>query len=180
MIAPLIRTDGTSVTRRFIGQHGLSRTALAGALLALGGCGSVNSYVPAFVKPYKIDVQQGNVVVREQVAQLKPGLTREQVRFLLGTPLLTDIFHAQRWDYFYDYRKAGVPTERRKLTVYFDEGGRVARWEGDEMPAEQPFAKKEAGRTVVEIGDKSQPAKPADTEDGKKKIPTPPSREQAQ
>jgi outer membrane protein assembly factor BamE len=57
----------------------------------------------AHFNAYKIDIQQGNVLTQEMVAQLKPGQTREQVRFILGTPLLADIFHQQRWDYVYRY-----------------------------------------------------------------------------
>ena len=64
-------------------------------LLLLSGC----SYIPTL--PYKIDIQQGNVVTEEMVEKLKPGMSRSQVRFVLGTPLITDVFHADRWDYFY-------------------------------------------------------------------------------
>jgi outer membrane protein assembly factor BamE len=148
--------------------------AAIGSTALLAAC---SSYVPTIVSPYKVDVQQGNVVVREQIAQLTRGMTREQVRFLLGSPLLADTFHAQRWDYYYSYRKGGGATEQRKLTVHFDEANRLARWEGDEMPAEQPFAKREAGKTVVEIGrDGKEPAR----EERSKAIPVEPPRENAQ
>ena len=66
----------------------------------LAACSSPLSYVNA----YKIDVQQGNVLTQEMVGQLRQGQTREQVRFILGTPLLADIFHQQRWDYVYSFR----------------------------------------------------------------------------
>lgn len=100
------------------------------ALLALGfpAC----SYVPRIVTEYRIDVQQGNVLTQEMVAQLKPGLTRDQVRFILGTPMLTDMFHANRWDYVYrlqDGRTNAVET--RRLTVFFDQEGRLEKLAGD-------------------------------------------------
>jgi len=100
------------------------------ALLALGL--SACSYVPRIVTEYRIDVQQGNVLNQEMVAQLKPGLTRDQVRFILGTPLLTDMFHANRWDYVYrlqDGRTNAVET--RRLTVFFDQEGRLEKLAGD-------------------------------------------------
>ena len=71
------------------------------------------------IKPYRIDIQQGNFLSPEMVAQLKNGMTREQVRFVLGTPLVTDIFHGDRWDYVF-YRELGNGTkERRSLSVFF-------------------------------------------------------------
>ena len=90
------------------------------------------SYKPGFLNEYKIDVQQGNVLSQEMVAQLKPGQTRDQVRFLLGTPLVADIFHQQRWDYVYRYKngQTGV-TDSRKLTVFFDSEGKLQRIAGD-------------------------------------------------
>ena len=90
------------------------------------------SYKPGFINEYKIDVQQGNVLTQEMVNQLKPGQTRDQVRFVLGSPIITDIFHQQRWDYVYRYqngRTGGV--ESRQLVVFFDADGRLERVAGD-------------------------------------------------
>lgn len=90
------------------------------------------SYKPAFINEYKIDVQQGNVLTQEMVTQLKPGQTREQVRFILGSPMITDIFHQQRWDYVYRYQSGKTgQVESRKFAVYFDNEGRLARVSGD-------------------------------------------------
>ena len=91
------------------------------------------SYLPS-VSPYKIEIQQGNYVSQEMVSKLKPGMTREQVRFVLGTPLITDIFHADRWDYVY-YREVdtGNP-EKRHISVFFEQD-RLARVAGDVVPA---------------------------------------------
>ncbi|MGH8704130.1 MAG: outer membrane protein assembly factor BamE [Burkholderiales bacterium] len=100
-----------------------------GVLFALGGCG-----VPQVVTPYRIDIQQGNYVSQEMVAQLKPGMSMEQVRFILGTPLVTDIFHAERWDYVYYRELRGGGREQRKISVHF-EAGKLARVSGDVVPA---------------------------------------------
>ncbi|WP_153131535.1 outer membrane protein assembly factor BamE [Dechloromonas hortensis] len=90
------------------------------------------TYKPSFINEYKIDVQQGNVLTQEMVAQLKPGQTRDQVRFLLGTPMVTDIFHQQRWDYLYRYQNGQTgKVESRKFTVFFDVDGRLERVGGD-------------------------------------------------
>lgn len=86
--------------------------------------------------PYRIDVQQGNALDQESVARLKPGLSRSQVRFLLGTPLVVDPFRTDRWDYVYLYRKAGTLTEQKRVTLFFD-GDTLARIEGD-LPAMAP------------------------------------------
>lgn len=85
----------------------------------LAGCSSAgNKWVPWH--PYRIDVRQGNFVTQEMAAQLKPGMTRKQVRFVLGTPLIEDIFHADRWDYAYRLSKGNDEIVERRLTVYFD------------------------------------------------------------
>lgn len=69
---------------------------------------------------YKVEVQQGNVVTQEMIDKLKPGMTRSQVRFVLGTPLVTDAFHLNRWDYYYYLRPSNNDTgESQRLTVIF-------------------------------------------------------------
>ena len=87
----------------------------------LSGCQSINSYVPQFIKPHKIEVQQGNVVTPEQIALLRQGMTRDQVRFLLGTPLLSDVFHTNRWDYVFRLKKQDQSIEENRLTLFFDD-----------------------------------------------------------
>jgi len=101
--------------------------------VALSACGSTK-----WGFPYRADVQQGNWVTAEQVARLEQGMTREQVRYVLGTPTLQDIFHANRWDYPY-YNKPGYgDAQERRFTVWF-ENDLLVRWEGDEQPDYQPF-----------------------------------------
>ncbi len=70
---------------------------------------------------YKMPVQQGNILSEEMVDRLEPGMSRAQVRYLLGTPLLSDMFHTDRWDYIYTHRRGHQPMERKRLTVWFEE-----------------------------------------------------------
>jgi outer membrane protein assembly factor BamE len=93
-------------------------------LLLIAGCSSVPSLL------YKIDVQQGNVITQEMVEKLKPGMTKSQVRFVLGSALIGDVFHKNRWDYVYRLVQQGVLIEEYKLTVFFD-NDKLARTEGD-------------------------------------------------
>jgi len=90
--------------------------------------------------PYKIDVQQGNAITQEMVAKLKPGMSKSQVRFILGTPLLTDVFHADRWDYVFVDERAGKVKERRRVAVLF-KGDVLMRVEGDVAPAGDAVSK---------------------------------------
>ena len=92
----------------------------------VAGCSSVN------IGPHRIDVQQGNALDQESVARLKPGLSRSQVRFLLGTPLVVDPFRTDRWEYVYVYYKAGKLAEQKHVHVtgtgtrFLDDNGRAA------------------------------------------------------
>jgi outer membrane protein assembly factor BamE len=94
--------------------------------------------------PYRPDIQQGNFVSQEMLAQLKVGQTREQVKFLLGTPLMTDVFHADRWDYpFYLARGNGELTKAR-VTVYFKDD-KVEKFDGGNLPTEREYIARIAG-----------------------------------
>jgi outer membrane protein assembly factor BamE len=80
---------------------------------------------------YRMEIQQGNYVTQEMVSKLQAGMTRDQVRFVLGTPLLVDIFHDNRWDYVYRRQRSGSrEVEERRLSVFFD-NDRLVRIEGD-------------------------------------------------
>ena len=96
--------------------------------LLAGAC----SYVPRIpgVTPYRMEIQQGNFVTQDMVSQLKPGMSKEQVRFILGTPMVNDIFHPDRWDYVFWRETSKGTREQRKLTVLFDKG-QLARLDGD-------------------------------------------------
>jgi outer membrane protein assembly factor BamE len=84
---------------------------------------------------YRMEIQQGNYISQEAVSQLKLGMTKEQVRFVLGTPLVADIFHENRWDYVYRRQRANSrEVEERRVSVFF-EGEKLVRLEGDVMPS---------------------------------------------
>lgn len=117
--------------------------ALAAAALAalLAGCGSVDGVshrLTSAITPYRIEVVQGNFVSREQVEALQKGMTRQQVRDLLGTPLVASLFHANRWDYVFTLKRQGVEPQQRRLTVFF-QGDVLDHFEGDTMPSESEF-----------------------------------------
>ena len=81
-------------------------------------------------------MQQGNLVTQEMIEQLHVGMTKLQVQFLLGVPLLRDMFHQNRWDYFYYLNPRFGDPERRRLTVFFDENERLQKYEFTPMPSE--------------------------------------------
>jgi outer membrane protein assembly factor BamE len=82
-------------------------------------CVSCGTALPT-VKPYKLDVQQGNVVTSKMLLQLHPGMTKSQVRFIMGTALIQDSFHGNRWDYVYQLREGGKVIEQRRVILDFD------------------------------------------------------------
>jgi len=104
------------------------------AVLALAGCSIPTLPTLPGLKPYIMDVQQGNVVTQDMIAKIQPGMSRNQVRFALGTPLLVDPFRTDRWDYVYLYNKAGTVTEQRKIAVIFKDD-KLVRIDGDVVPA---------------------------------------------
>ena len=116
----------------------LVSSLLAAAVLA-GACSAYDSTsrkVADAITPYRINIVQGNFVSREAASQLREGMTRDQVRFLLGTPLLTDVFHANRWDYVFSFRRGSTPVvQQRRYTVFFD-GDKLVKFGGDELPSE--------------------------------------------
>jgi outer membrane protein assembly factor BamE len=123
---------------------------LAAAFALLTAC----SYKPTFINEYKIDVQQGNVLTQDMVAQLKPGQTREQVRFILGTPLISDIFHRDRWDYVYRFREGrSGKVQSRQFSVFFDANGQLARVAGDvEQASIEELTMPVSKTRVVDLG----------------------------
>jgi outer membrane protein assembly factor BamE len=99
-------------------MRNLSATRYPILLLALL-CASCGTALPS-IKPYKLDVQQGNVVTSKMLLQLRPGMTQSQVRFIMGTPLIQDSFHGKRWDYVYLMRENGKITEQRRVILDFE------------------------------------------------------------
>jgi outer membrane protein assembly factor BamE len=110
-------------------------------ILLLAGCKQV-PMLPTLT-PYKIDIQQGNYVDQQMVAKLKPGMTRSQVRFILGTPLVVDPFRTNRWDYVYVLHKGGELIEQRRIAVIFEQD-KLKRIEGDVVAAGAGAAKEDA------------------------------------
>ena len=99
------------------------------ALVLLSGCSGSLSFLSA----YRIDVEQGNIVTPEMIEQLKPNMTRRQVRFVMGTPLIEDTFNTDRWDYRYFLRNGTKTLEESKLSVFF-EGDALVNVTGSEVP----------------------------------------------
>ena len=119
-------------------QRGARLVIALVACLALSAC---------FLTPYKIEIQQGNYIDPALIARLKPGMTRSQVRFLLGTPLLTDPFHPERWDYMFMDRKEGKLVQERRLTLWF-EGDSLQRAVTD-VPAQAPATASAPGNVAT-------------------------------
>lgn len=121
-----------------------SRACLSLLLVActsLVACGSLNGAsdrIVNVVKPYKMDIVQGNFVSKEQAAAVKPGMSRTQVRDILGTPLLTSVFHADRWDYVFTFQRQGLEPQSRRVTVLF-KGDALERIDADALPSETEF-----------------------------------------
>lgn len=109
--------------------RGLLLSLIPVALL-LAGCGtqSTDSFL-GVITPYRIDIVQGNAITREQVALVRPGMTREQVQAVLGTPMLVDPFHAERWDYFFSLRRPGTDVQQRVVVAHFGKSGLLERLE---------------------------------------------------
>lgn len=146
------------------------------ALSLLGGCADSRNSDDGFfarITPYRIEIVQGNVVTSEQAARVKPGQTRAQVRDILGTPLVTDPFHADRWDYIFTIRRDGLPSQRRSVVVWFD-GDALKTIEAPDLPSEREFvqgisvARKKPEPRVLEL-----------TEAQIKALPLPPKRDDA-
>lgn len=129
-----------------------------GASMILGGCSTVKEWGEAITPSmdnvplmYRPEIQQGNVISQEAINELRPGMAKRQVRYLLGTPILVDIFHQERWDYIYTLKPNADPLEQYRIALYF-EGDKLNRIEGDFRPLpSDPLAVQE--ETVVSVPD---------------------------
>ncbi|MBE2244020.1 MAG: outer membrane protein assembly factor BamE [Burkholderiaceae bacterium] len=148
----------------------------AAALLAAGlaGCGVTQPFnlVNVF-RPYRVEIVQGNVITKERAERVEPGMTRAQVRDILGTPLLTDIFHADRWDYTFLLNRPGTPTQLRVVVAYF-EGDSLTRLEAPDLPTEAEFL-----NLIQPYRQRGDVPKLALTEEQIKALPVPPRVETA-
>ncbi|MFH6566790.1 MULTISPECIES: outer membrane protein assembly factor BamE [Pseudomonas] len=114
-------------------------------LLALAGC--------SFPGVYKIDIQQGNVVTQDMINQLRPGMTRRQVRFIMGNALLTDTFHPDRWDYLYSLQPGGGERQQERVSVFFNQNDQLVSLSGDFKPGvsrDEAILGKTGGTNVTE------------------------------
>ncbi len=117
------------------------------------------------ITPYRIDIMQGNVVTKDLAAMVKPGMSREQVRDLLGSPLLTSAFHAERWDYVFTLRRQGVEPQRRSVVAHFGKDGKLERLEAPDLPAETDFVtsvlpRRSGAEPVLALTDEQKKALP--------------------
>lgn len=132
----------------------LTSLSLTG-LLALAGC--------SFPGVYKIDIQQGNVVTQDMIDQLRPGMTRRQVRFIMGNPLITDTFHANRWDYLYSIQPGGGQRLQERVSVNFNADDQLVGLSGDFMPG----VSRDQAILGEDSGVSTAPARPATQVDEK-------------
>ena len=136
----------------------LTYLVLASSTL-LGGCGGMGGIGDAIPNAldrmpliYRPTIQQGNIVTQEAVNQLQPGMSKRQARFVLGTPMLDDIFHADRWDYVYTVGKGSEPDEIKQLALFFEDD-RLVRIEGDYRPQPKSEQAPPEREIVVEVPD---------------------------
>jgi outer membrane protein assembly factor BamE len=118
------------------------------SLQFLAGCASWEN----FSLVYTPDIEQGNIVTPEMVALLEPGMSKRQVRFALGSPMLIDVFHEQRWDYLLSIKRRNEPQEIKKFSVYFN-GDTLSRYEGDIKPAANVETAQEKREILVSVPD---------------------------
>lgn len=148
--------------------HLILLMAASASLVACGSLNGASTRLAGVVTPYKMDIVQGNFVSKEQAAALKPGMSRTQVRDILGTPLLTSVFHADRWDYVFTFKRQGLASQARKVTVFF-KGDALERIEADALPTEAEFVSSlDSGRNsgkvpVLEMTPESLAQLPAPT-----------------
>lgn len=150
---PAVRQTALSAQDTFDTSTGIKRSlpwrslVAASLVLLTSACSSVGGWMPSLsspetlfgaIKPYRIEVVQGNVVTQETMAQIQPGLGRSQILQILGAPLLMDIFHKDRWDYVFTIAKQGVTPQKRRISLFF-KGDILDHVEADALPTEQEF-----------------------------------------
>ncbi|MBV2134926.1 outer membrane protein assembly factor BamE [Pseudomonas sp. MAP12] len=120
-------------------------------LAALAGCS-----LPGV---YKIDIQQGNVITQDMIDQLRPGMTRRQVRFIMGNPLITDTFHANRWDYLYSLQPGGGERQQERISLLFNSNDQLSGLAGDFMPgvSRDEAIRGDSGSTAVTQAPATEP-----------------------
>jgi outer membrane protein assembly factor BamE len=120
------------------------------SILALQACSNLE-----FPGVYKIPVEQGNVITQDMVNQLKPGMSKSQVEFILGTALIQDTFNSQRWDYLYSVKRGKSDRQQYRLSVFFDDNDQLSYFSGDFQPS---AAKPQEAPATTETEDISEQA----------------------
>jgi outer membrane protein assembly factor BamE len=121
---------------------GLVAVVLCLGVMLLSACSYVDdplSKLVAKINPYRIELIQGNVVTQEQLQIIRPGMSKNQIKEVLGTPLIVSLFHGDRWDYAFTIRRHGQPIQQRRLSVFF-ENDAMTRYDADPLPSEAEFA----------------------------------------
>lgn len=108
------------------------------------GCSSVLDNLPGV---YSLDIQQGNVITQDMIDQLRPSMTKRQVLYIMGSSMLVDVFHPQRWDYLYSEQTSGDPRLQKRLSLFF-KGDELISVQGDFKPSSKPVPRKNQNTTV--------------------------------
>jgi outer membrane protein assembly factor BamE len=114
--------------------------------LALVSCSTIMNYIPGV---YTIDIQQGNIIEQSMVDQLRPGMNKRQVLYIMGSPMLNDVFHKNRWDYLYSDQPSGEDRVQKQISLFF-ENDQIAGIQGDFRPSATPVIKT-SGETTVDV-----------------------------
>lgn len=146
----MLTISGCSTTKDTTADNLLGKT--------MGEIEMLNFSIPKFSVPdvpgvsiYRADIHQGNIIKQEMVDQLTPGMNKRQVRYIMGSPLIIDPFHQERWDYFHSKKSDGKLDAQQRITLFFEQN-KLVRIEGDMMPA--TVAKPDdAPSASVEVGD---------------------------
>lgn len=144
VLSPFILSCGTPDMHKMAKY--VSLLAICGLISLVTGCAYFK-----FPGVHKYDIQQGNIITQEMIDQLKPGMTRRQVRYVLGSPMVQDSFDNNRWDYYYRINKANGDIKEERLIIHFN-GDTLSHFEGDFKPS--PL---EADRPSTEQTDQSEP-----------------------
>ncbi len=160
-IIPAISRFSNSLTNRNESMQKLLIYWVCGASLLAAGCSTVKGVGDAIPNAlnrlpliHRPDVQQGNVVTQESINKLKPGMSKSQASYLLGTPMLVDVFHQDRWDYLYSMKPGNKEITQKRVTLYFADD-RLIRIEGDYRPEPTAAASetKPEDETIISVPD---------------------------
>ena len=114
--------------------------------LTLVSCSTIMSYIPGV---YTIDIQQGNIIEQSMVDQLRPGMNKRQVLYIMGSPMLDNVFHKNRWDYLYSNQPSGEERVQKQISLFF-ENDQIAGVQGDFRPSATPVLKT-SNETTVDV-----------------------------